>query len=60
MTTANVLALARTLSYSGTNQVSDADMLVFMNLVYKSLAGEISQVVREDNYSDRFTATLVP
>lgn len=59
MDVSDIIALARTLTHTDTDQVSPTDGLTYANIVYKKIASEITQRIDEDYFWDLFTTDTV-
>lgn len=59
MTVDQIISLARTLTYTDSGQVSDADALIFLNIVYHDIYSRIVNEVDEDYFWDVFSADTI-
>ena len=59
MSTAEIVALARVLTHTDSDQVTDAQALIYTNIVYKKIASEIVQRIDESYFWDLFTTDTV-
>lgn len=59
MTVPNIIDLARALTHTTSTQVTDAQALVYLNIVYHDLENTIVTDVNEDFFWDKLTTDLV-
>lgn len=55
----NIIALARLQTHTDSNQISDANALIYLNIVYQDFASRIIREVDEDYFWDIFTTSSV-
>lgn len=59
MDVSDIISLARTLTHSNSNQVSDAQLLTYVNIIYNKMSNKIISEVDEDYFWDEFITNLV-
>lgn len=54
MDVSSIVSLARTLTHTDSNQITDADAMTYLNLAYKRIANVITSEIDEDYFWDIF------